>query len=266
MTGPLAVVTGASSGIGAALARELARRGFTLVLVARRADRLTALVASLAGAARTAYALPLDLTLVQAPAALDDFLAAHGLPEPALLVNNAGVGIAGDCADNDPVALEQMLELNVLGLTRLTRHYLPRMRLRSSGRVLNVASVAAFQPGGPGMAAYFASKAYVLSFSRALAHELRGSGVTVTALCPGPTRSEFDAAAGAARTRLFTWLPLADAAKVAHAGVDATLAGRSTCVPGLGNRALALAGRLAPVALSLAINRFLLRVPASAGR
>jgi short-subunit dehydrogenase len=263
MSAPVAVITGASSGIGAALAREFARRGFTPVLVARRAERLEALVASLAAAGRTAHALPLDLTLAEAPSVLDDFLAAKALGEPAVLVNNAGIGIAGDFTDCDPAALETMLELNLVVLTRLARHYLPRMRRRSSGRLLNVASVAAFQPGGPGMAAYFASKAYVLSLSRALACELRGSGVTVTALCPGPTRTEFDAVAGAARTRLFTWLPLADASAVARAGVAATLAGRSVSVPGLGNRALAFAGWLSPVALSLAVNRFLLKAPPS---
>jgi len=261
MTAPMAVITGASSGIGAALAREIARRGFTTVLVARRADRLEALAASLAGAGRKAFTLPLDLTLVEAPGVLDDFLAAHGLGAPDLLVNNAGLGVAGDFIDSDPQATEAMLQVNVLALTRLTRHYLPRMRARTTGRVLNIASVAGFQPGGPGMAAYFASKAYVLSFSRALAWELRGSGLTVTALCPGPTRTEFDAVAGAARTRLYTWLPLADAAAVARAGMDAAMAGRATCVPGLGNRLIALAGRLSPVGASLAINRFLLRVP-----
>jgi short-subunit dehydrogenase len=199
-----------------------------------------------------------DLTHDGSVAALESALAGTGAGPVELLVNNAGFGQAGAFADADPRTLEAMLQLNVVALSRLTRHFVTGMRRRGSGRILNVASLAGFQPGGPGMAAYFASKAYVLSLGRALARELRGSGVSVTTLCPGPVRTEFEETAGGGQLRAFRWLPVASAESVAEAGIKAVLAGRPTCVPGLANRLLGLAGRLSPVVASLQVNAFLL--------
>jgi short-subunit dehydrogenase len=176
-----------------------------------------------------------------------------------VLVNSAGIALSGPFARMDADALATMVRVNVNALTDLARAVLPSMLEQKSGRILNVASLAGFQPGGPGMAAYYATKSYVVSFSRALARELRGSGVTVTALCPGPTRTEMGDLAGLNDMRLFRWLPPMDARTVAAAGLRAMQAGRTVAVPGLLNKVLSLAGRLPPAALSIEVNRLLLR-------
>ena len=240
-------VTGASSGIGAELARVFAARGYATVLVARRRERLEALAAELAakhGAAT--HVLPLDLQDSAAPAALIDGLAARGI-ELHTLVNNAGFGLRGAFAE---LPLEEQLglvQLNVTALTHLSRLVLPGLLERRRGGILNLASTAAFQPG-PGMAVYYASKAFVLSLSEALHEEARPHGVTVTALCPGPSETEFQERArmqvpGALR------LALVDAAAVARAGVDGYEAGRAVVIPGAVNRFLALGVKFGPRAL-----------------
>jgi hypothetical protein len=254
-----ALVTGASSGIGTEYARILAARGCDLILVARRAEKLGQLAASLKSAhAIDAGVITHDLAVPHAADGLWEKIRNSGA-KVDILVNNAGVGLAGEFAASDPKATEAMLELDVTALTMLCRHALPEMLQRGHGRILNMASLTGCQGGGPGMAAYYAAKSYVLSFTRGLAVELRGSGVTATALCPGTTRTEFDSASGAGSLRLFRWLPLADARSVAEAGIEAMYAGRAVAVPGFVNKLLAFAGELPPRRISVEVNRFLLR-------
>jgi short-subunit dehydrogenase len=230
-----AVVTGASSGIGLEIARILAA-DHDVVLAARRADKLEALAAEL-GNARVVV---VDLADPAGPRKL-----VADVPDVDVLVNNAGFGDFGPFADPSEARLEEMVELNVGALTRLTRAYLPRMLARGSGRVLNVASTASFEPG-PLMAVYYATKAYVLSLSEALAEETRGSGVTVTALCPGPTASGFQAGASMEESRLVKGRKLPTPDKVAAYGVKAMQRGDVVAVPGLGNKLLAMSVRFTP--------------------
>ncbi len=235
-----ALITGASGGIGADIARILARRGDDVVLVARSAAKLDQLAAEL-GHARV---VACDLADPGAPAKL-----AAEVPAVDILVNNAGVGDFGPFAEADLAKTMGMLQLNVGALTELTRRYLPGMLERGSGRVLNVASTAAFQPG-PLMAVYYATKAYVLSVSEAIAEELRGSGVTVTALCPGPTASGFQAAAAMEHSRLLAGRRLPSSARVAAYGVKAMDAGKVVAVHGLANKLLAQSVRASPRAVT----------------
>lgn len=233
-----ALVTGASSGIGLELARLLAADGHDLVLVARSTAKLDALARELgAGRVRTIGA---DLSRPDAVAAV------HAqVPTVDVLVNNAGVGDFGPFAEAEADKVLGMIQLNIASLTELTHRYLPGMVARGSGRVLNVASTAAFQPG-PLMAVYYATKAYVLSFSEAVAEEVRGSGVTVTALCPGPTASGFQAGADMEASKLVKGRKLPTAAEVAAAGHKAMLAGDVVHVPGLRNKVLASSVRFTP--------------------
>src|SRR5512139_593388 len=190
MTTPVALVTGASAGLGVDFARQLSSKGMRLVLVARRKDRIDALAAELGNA----RAVAADLSLPGAADALMADFDAHG-EHVQLLVNNAGFGLAGRFAKLDSKRQRQMIDLNCGTLVELAHAVLPGMIERKQGAILNVASTAAFQPG-PGMAVYFATKAFVLSFSEALHEEVRKDGVTVSALCPGPTATEFGQVAG----------------------------------------------------------------------
>jgi short-subunit dehydrogenase len=242
---PNALVTGGSSGIGRELAARLARDGYQLVLVARNAERLTATADELS---RTwgigATTLPLDLADPAAPAKLIAELERLGLAVD-LLVNNAGTGSYGRFAHSDLDRELAMIRLNVEALVALTRLLLPGMLDRGRGRIANLASTAAFQPG-PGMAVYYASKAFVLSFSEALACELAGTGVTVTAVCPGPTPTGFQDAAGtgpARRARTAVAMPVGRVADIAYRGI---MKGKRVVIPGFGNRVMALAARLGP--------------------
>ncbi len=223
-----ALITGASSGIGRDLAREHARRGGRLILVARRGDRLETLAAELVdrhGIAVTV--LPCDLAAPGAAAALHQEVAGRGLVVDQL-INNAGFGGLGRFHEMDPQRQDAMVQLNVMALTQLTRAYLPEMIARGRGRVLNVASTAAFMPG-PTQAVYFATKAYVLSFTEAVAVELEGTGVTMTALCPGATVTEFADQAAAGNKRMFR-AGAATSAEVAAFGYRAMLAGRTVAI------------------------------------
>jgi short-subunit dehydrogenase len=175
-----------------------------------------------------------------------------------VLVNNAGVGIYGEVWQQDAEALQRMLVLNVEALTLLTRYALPAMLERRSGRILNVASIVGYQPGGPRMAAYYASKAYVLSFSKGLGVELRGTGVTVTALCPGLTRTGFMKHAGATSSVL-EGTPGSSPEIVAKEGYKGLMRGRSVVIPGMLTKFLAFAGELPPRRIALAFNERLLR-------
>ncbi|HET9595774.1 MAG TPA: SDR family oxidoreductase [Anaeromyxobacteraceae bacterium] len=251
-----ALVTGASSGIGEQLARVMAARGHDLVLTARSEDRLRALAAELSAKHGVrAEAVAADLGRPGGAAALGAELARRGM-ELEILVNDAGFAMHGPFAEGDAARQTSLLELNVVALTELTRLVLPGLLARGAGRVMNVASTAAFVPG-PFMAVYYASKAYVLSFSVALAEEVKGRGVTVTALCPGATRTNFEVAAGVSATRLFRGRGVMSAADVARDGYEGMMAGRAIVVPGLRNRLLAGSSRLAPRTLQARIARAL---------
>jgi short-subunit dehydrogenase len=240
-----ALVTGASTGIGAEFARELARRGWHLVLTARSENRLQELAAELAGAHQVEVrVIPGDLALSGAPAELEAATEGAGVPVD-LLVNNAGFGHLGPLAEHDDAHLRGMIAVNVGALSELTRRFGARMGARGRGYILNVASTAAFQPG-PLMAVYYATKAYVLSFSEAARNEFAPLGVSVTTLCPGVTRSEFHARAGMAGGTVLERLPFASAQEVARFGIEQTLRGRGTVIPGLLNRVMALAVGFVP--------------------
>jgi len=248
-----ALITGASFGIGLELARIFAREGFNLVLVARSADKLRQLAAELekAHGARSLI-LPADLTHAGSPAYVLDQTTRANLPVD-VLVNNAGFGQYGLFVENDLEECLRQIQLNVTTLTHLTRLYLPSMMERKSGRILNVASVAAFQPG-PLMAVYFATKAYVLHFSEALANELQGTGVTVTCLCPGATATEFHKRAKATGQRLLKFGSM-DARTVAEDGYRATMAGNPVVISGVKNWLVAQSVRFAPRRLATVLAR-----------
>jgi short-subunit dehydrogenase len=238
------LVTGGSSGIGYALAERFARAGHALILVARDPERLEQAAAALrAKTGAPVDAIPCDLSEPPAPRALFERVEQSGRPVD-VLVNNAGFGTLGPFAESDPDVQRRMVQLNVAALTHLARLFLAPMVARRRGGILNVASTAAFQPG-PLSPVYYASKAYVVSFSQALARELKGSGVTVTVLCPGPTTSEFQARAGMLETNLMRTGRM-DAARVAEAGYQGLLHGSTMVIPGLGNRLLATIVRWLP--------------------
>jgi uncharacterized protein len=249
-----AVVTGASSGIGAEIARELARRGHGVTLVARRADRLSALAHEVTAAGVRAEVLAVDLADAGARADLLDRVTAAGLV-PDILVNNAGLSTMGPVARSDPAAEVNMVEVDVAAVVDLCSRFLPGMVARATGGILNVASTAAFQPL-PGQAGYAASKAFVLSYTRSLGGELRGTGVTVTALCPGPVDTEFNGVAGIADDEARAALPSVmweSAADVAKAGVEGLDRGRRVVVPGPANRVTAALANVAPKSLLVPI-------------
>jgi short-subunit dehydrogenase len=243
-----ALITGASGGIGEALARLLAAAHIDVVLVARSAGKLSALAADLerAHGVRT-FVLAQDLASPTAADAIAAELAGRGR-NVDILINNAGFATYGRFAETPAAEEAQMIQVNITALTMLTKALLPAMLQRRHGRIMNVASTAAFQPG-PLMAVYYASKAYVLSFSEALSNETAGSGVTVTCLCPGPTRTGFQDRARMQESKLFSTLSVASAADVARAGFDGMMAGRAIVIPGVTNKIGVQVLRLAPRAL-----------------
>lgn len=256
-----ALITGASSGIGAELARVFAREGHDLILVARSRDRLDALAREIRGAhAATVRVFPTDLSVPGAARALHERVAREGTLVDAI-VNDAGFGMRGSFVELDPARQLEMIQVNVVALTELTRLFLPEMVRRGAGRVLNVASTAAFQPG-PLMAVYCATKAYVLSFSEALAEEVKGSGVTVTCVAPGATETGFGEIAGVSATRLFRAGTMSSSA-VAEAAYAATRKGIALVVPGCRNRLLSASARLVPIATAARVARRLLETDRS---
>ncbi len=254
-----ALVTGASGGIGLALARQFARGGYDLVLAARRADVLEEAASELretTGVTVTTHAI--DLSTGAGPFDLFRKVVGEGI-RIDLLVNNAGTGIHGAFVEGNVDDQRAMLELNVVTLTTLTRLFLEPMVARRSGRILNVASLVGYFAGGPGWAAYTASKGYVLSLSRGLAAELKGTGVTVTVLAPGSTSTDFVRAMGVGGTAIYRWLPRLSAEQAARAGYRATMRGRVTAIPGAVNKVLAFLGELPPRRIAQAVFGALLR-------
>jgi hypothetical protein len=255
MSAETVLVTGASSGIGGALARLFAAGGARLVLVARSREKLEQLAAELRqGQGVESRVMVRDLADPAAPAAICDELQSAGV-EVDVLVNNAGFGATGPFAEIPLARQLDMLQVDLVALTHLTRLLLPPMIQRHRGGVLNVASTAAFQPG-PNMAVYFAAKAYVLSLSEALFEELASAGVVVTCLAPGPTATGFFRAANMERARLAR-MGLADVDAVARAGYRGFRRGKRLVVPGFRNRLTAACARLAPRGLVLRIAKLL---------
>ena len=230
-----ALITGASSGIGLDLARLFARDGYSVVLVARSEEKLREYAREMNGEFIVA-----DLSKPDAPRTIFERVG-----EIDALVNNAGYGLGGAFAEIDLQRQLEMIQVNVVALTHLTRLFLPAMIARRRGAILNVASTAAFQ-AGPLMAVYYATKAYVLSFSEAIADELRHTGVTVTALCPGPTETGFAAVADVESARLFKLAKPMSSAAVARAGYDGLRDGKRIVIPGLRNKLMMQSLRISP--------------------
>jgi uncharacterized protein len=248
-----AVVTGASAGLGEHFARLFAQDRHDVVLIARRRDRLDQLAAELHqrhGVQTTVIAA--DLSDPKASLHVHEELTRAGI-EVEFLVNNAGFGTSGAFAESELARQLDMIELNVKALTHLTGLVLPSMIARGSGRILNVSSGAGFL-AGPFMATYYASKAYVLSFTEALADELRGTGVTATVLCPGPTATEFAQVAGLGTAALFKGVA-ADAASVARYGYRAMLAGKTVAIPGMAMKLAVQSFRVSPRSVTRAVSR-----------
>ncbi|HEX7137510.1 MAG TPA: SDR family oxidoreductase [Vicinamibacterales bacterium] len=247
-----ALITGASSGIGLELARLFAADKWDVALVARSEEKLKELAAELQSAhGITAHVVAADLAKPNAATEVMEGL--KGIDIEAL-VNNAGFGLGGEFAKTDLNAELEMIQVNVTALTQLTKLVLSGMIARRRGAILNVASTASFQPG-PLMAVYYATKAYVLSFSEAIADELRNSGVTVTALCPGPTATGFASAANVESSTLFTMMRPAESKDVAHAGYEGMKSGKRIVIPGVKNKLLAQSIRVSPRRLVTAIVR-----------
>ena len=228
MTRPITLITGASAGLGAEFARQCRQRGDELVLVARRKDRLEALAEELG----SCHVVAADLARPEAAAKLLADVSGLGLRIDTL-INNAGFGAAGTFVEAPPERLLEMIDLNTRSLTELCRLALPAMLERRRGYILNVASTAAFQPG-PYSAVYYATKAYVLSLSEALHEESKGSGVHVTALCPGPTATEFFEVAGSPNGRLAKMAT--DPKAVVAAGLAGLARNKPIAIPGLANK------------------------------
>jgi short-subunit dehydrogenase len=247
---PLSLITGASSGIGAALAREFARRGHALVLTARREAELQALADSIAAEAQTRpVVIASDLATPAGVAAFADAMNARGL-EPAFIVNNAGFGLIGEASELDRARQLAMIDLNMRALTDLTLRVVDSIK-RQRGGILNVASTAGFMPG-PGMAVYHATKAFVLSFTEALHAELKDAEVRVCALCPGPVETEFFDRAGSPDAEFPSFF-VRSAERVAREGYEGFIAGHRVVVPGKPNRMVTLAARVLPRGLMLAM-------------
>jgi short-subunit dehydrogenase len=240
MAKPVTLITGASAGLGAEFARQCAARGESLALVARRRDRLEALAKEIGV---DVHIFAADLAPPGAAFSLIAEIEAEGLGVDTL-INNAGFGLAGKFADKPIARQSEMIDLNVRALVELCHLVLPAMRERGKGAICNVASTAAFQPG-PNMAVYYATKAFVLSFTEALHHELKGSGIKVSALCPGPTTTEFGSVAG---TNISSALDriTGNAENVVRTGLAGLDRNKAVVIPGIPNKATAQISRFLP--------------------
>ena len=251
---PTALITGASSGIGLELAKTCASHGHDVVLVARRRDALEAAAGVIEGKYGVrATVIPADLSNPDAPSALSAAITGEGI-EVGILINNAGFGLGGEFLETDLDREIDMIQVNITAVTQLTKLFAPAMVKRRSGRIMNVASTAGFQPG-PLMSVYFATKAYVLSFSQAIAEELRNTGVTVTALCPGATATEFADIAQIGNTRLFKRLGVASAENVARSGYRMMMRGERVAIPGWRDKLMVQSERLVPRRLVTTLSR-----------
>jgi len=240
-----ALITGASTGIGYELARLFARNGYDLILISQNQKRLSQAVAKLLKTYRISiHALTIDLSLSDSPKEIVRQLQRESRSVD-ILVNNAGYGVYGEFSRTDLEEELRMMQLNMVSLTHLTKLFLGDFLARNRGRILNVASTAGFQPG-PYMAVYYASKAYVLSFSEALASELQGSQVSVTTLAPGPTISNFFNRPSMKGSILGKLPIILDAEKVALAGYRGLMKGKPVVIPGLVNKLLTFSIRLSP--------------------
>ncbi len=242
-----ALITGASTGIGYELSKLFAKDGHRLILVARERQRLEEVAAEMRGiSGQEVRVIACDLS---EPGAAEQVFRETGEPVD-FLVNNAGFGLGGYFAQTDLSTELSMIQVNVAAVVHLTKLFLVPMTQRKTGRIMNVASTAAFQPG-PVMAIYYASKAFVLSFTEAIAEELRGTGVTVTALCPGPTASQFQQRAKIENTRLVKGklIGMMTAAKVAEAGYRGMMAGKVIVIPGFLNKVGVQSLRIGPRAV-----------------
>ena len=248
------LVTGASAGIGCALATVFAANGFNLVLVARNQSRLSILAQELANRHQVkTKVLSKDLSMPEAAPQIFDELQ-RDLVEVSILVNNAGFGLRGAFADGPVGSFAEMVQVNIGALVELTGLFVPPMLKRGRGRILNLASTAAFEPG-PLMAVYYASKAFVFSFSYALAEELSSSGITVTALCPGPTKTEFQNRAGTNQSPRWADRWMMDAETVAKMGFDGLMAGKRVVIPGAINKLGFVLAKCAPTGLAAKVAR-----------
>lgn len=235
-----ALITGATSGLGYEFVKLLAKDGYNLVLVARNGKQLEEIKQSFKNIEVTV--IPKDLSVLGSPKEVFEEVEKQGI-NIDVLVNNAGLGLMGGFAELDIQKQVNMIQLNVSALTELTYYFLQKMKLRNSGKILNVASTAAFQPG-PLMAVYYATKAYVLSFSEALVEELNGSSITVTTLCPGPTKTNFGSVANVEGTKMFSRAMASDL--VAKKGYEAMMSGKRVIVTGGLNKAGALGAKFMP--------------------
>ncbi|HEY7404214.1 MAG TPA: SDR family oxidoreductase [Candidatus Angelobacter sp.] len=249
-----ALITGASSGIGLDLARLMAPR-FDLIITARNQSDLEKIARELETQhGNHVHVVPADLAKPEAPTQIFAEIKRRGLPVD-ILINNAGFGLYGAFAENDLRQELDMLQVNIAALTALTKLALPGMLERKHGRIMNVASTAGLQPG-PLMAVYYATKAYVIMFSEAIANELEVSGITVTCLCPGATATRFAVRANMEQSRLFK-MGAMKSHKVAEAGYEGMMAGKTMVIPGFVNKALAFSVRFSPRKLVTAISRSL---------
>ncbi len=251
-----ALVTGASGGIGLELTRILARDGYDIVAVARSGEKLAVLkdeIGSLYG--RKVTVVPADLSEEGSVQTVSDAVGKAGITVD-ILVNNAGFGDYGPFAECDWEKQDRMIRLNVLALSHLTRIFLPGMISRGKGRILNVASVASFEPG-PLMSVYYSTKAYVLSFTESVSEEIRGTGVTATALCPGPTDTGFAKTANADGANIFKKSSSSDARSVAEYGYRCMMKGKTVAVYGAIFRLALVFVRISPRSL---IRRIMLSI------
>lgn len=249
-----ALITGASSGIGLELAKIHASKGDNLVLVARRKDKLEALKKELENTFNiSAWVLEMDLSIINAAKEVYNFTSKENITID-YLINNAGFGDYSLFHESNWNKQDKMLQLNITSLTQLCRLYLPEMISRGSGKIMNVASTAAFQPG-PLMAVYYATKSYVLHFSEAIANEVKDKGITVTALCPGATESGFEEAAAVGESKIFKGKKLPSSLIVAQYGYKAMMKGKSVAIHGFMNKLMAYSVRFAPRALVVRVTR-----------
>jgi uncharacterized protein len=256
-----ALITGASGGIGLEFARIFAQSKYNLVLVARSTDKLRQLADELTRTHGIAVKiLTADLSKSIAPDEIYRALQSENI-EVDILINNAGFALSGEFTKTDLATELDMIQVNITALTHLTKLFLRDMVRRNSGKILNVASTAGFQPG-PLFSVYFASKAYVIMFSEALANEVHGTGVTVSVLCPGPTKTDFEKRAGMGKTKSFS-SGVMDAATCARIGYEGLMKGKTTIIAGLKNKLLVQSVRFAPRSITPKIARSMMETKES---